>query len=61
MAEVFATGAIDFRMMAALVNRNENVTDPDLLASAKVKSMRTFGYHGPGDRHHGALQTGTRP
>ena len=61
VAEVFATGAIDFRMMAALVNRNENVTDPDLLASAKVKSMRTFGYHGPGDRHHGALQTGTRP
>jgi hypothetical protein len=32
VAEVFATGAIDFRMMAALVNRSENVTQPDLLA-----------------------------
>jgi Domain of unknown function (DUF222) len=32
VAEVFATGAIDFRMMAALVNRSDNVTDPTLLA-----------------------------
>ena len=32
VAEVFATGAMDFRMMAALVNRSENVTQPDLLA-----------------------------
>jgi Domain of unknown function (DUF222) len=32
VAEVFATGAIDFRMMAELVNRGENVTDPELLA-----------------------------
>jgi hypothetical protein len=32
VAEVFATGAIDFRMMAELVNRSENVTDPDLQA-----------------------------
>jgi Domain of unknown function (DUF222) len=30
VAEVFATGAIDFRMMAELVNRGENVTDADL-------------------------------
>jgi hypothetical protein len=30
---VFATGAIDFRMMAELVNRGANVTDPDLLAN----------------------------
>ena len=28
VAEVFARGAIDFRMMAALVNRSDNVTDP---------------------------------
>jgi hypothetical protein len=33
VAEVFATGAIDFRMMAALVSRSENVTDPELLAN----------------------------
>ena len=33
VAEVFATGAIDFRMMAELVNRGANVTDPDLLAN----------------------------
>lgn len=32
VAEVLCTGAIDFRMMAALVNRSDNVTDPDLLA-----------------------------
>jgi hypothetical protein len=32
VAEVFATGAIDFRMMAELVNRSENVTDPEVLA-----------------------------
>lgn len=32
VAEVFCTGAIDFRMMAELVNRSENVTDPELLA-----------------------------
>ena len=32
VAEVFATGAIDLRMMAALVNRSDNVTDPDVLA-----------------------------
>jgi Domain of unknown function (DUF222) len=32
VAEVFATGAIDFRMMAALVNRSDNVTDKELLA-----------------------------
>ena len=30
--EVFKTGAIDYRMMAALVNRSDNVTDPDVLA-----------------------------
>jgi hypothetical protein len=28
VAEMFATGAIDFRMMAELVNRSDNVTDP---------------------------------
>jgi Domain of unknown function (DUF222) len=33
VAKVFATGAIDFRMMAELVNRGANVTDPDLLAN----------------------------
>lgn len=33
VAEVFATGAIDFRMMAALVSRSQNVTDPELLAN----------------------------
>jgi hypothetical protein len=33
VAEVFAAGAIDFPMMAELVNRGENVTDPDLLAN----------------------------
>jgi hypothetical protein len=32
VAEVFCTGAIDFRMMAALVNRSDNVTDPAVLA-----------------------------
>jgi hypothetical protein len=32
VADVFATGAIDFRMMAALVTRSENVTDPELQA-----------------------------
>ena len=32
VAELFATGAIDFRMMAELVNRSDNVIDPDLLA-----------------------------
>ena len=32
VAEVFTTGAIDFRMMAALVNRSDNVTDPEVLA-----------------------------
>src|SRR5258708_28434977 len=32
VAEMFATGAIDFRMMAELVIRSDNVTDPDLLA-----------------------------
>lgn len=32
VAEMFAAGAIDFRMMAELVNRSENVTYPDLLA-----------------------------
>jgi hypothetical protein len=32
VAAVFAAGTIDFRMMAELVNRGENVTDADLLA-----------------------------
>ena len=32
VAEVFATGAIDVRMVAALVNRSDNVTDRDVLA-----------------------------
>ena len=32
VAEVFTTGAIDYRMMAALVNRSDNVTDPEVLA-----------------------------
>src|SRR3954468_12689519 len=32
VAAVFATGAIDFRMMAALVGRSDNVTDPETLA-----------------------------
>ena len=32
VAEVFTTGAIDFRMMAALVNRSDTVTDPEMLA-----------------------------
>jgi hypothetical protein len=32
VAEVFGTGAIDFRMMAALVHRSDNVTDPAVLA-----------------------------
>jgi hypothetical protein len=32
VAEVFAAGAIDFRMMAELVSRSENVTDPELSA-----------------------------
>jgi hypothetical protein len=32
VAEVFATGAIDFRMMAELVSRSENVTDSERLA-----------------------------
>jgi hypothetical protein len=32
VAEVFAAGEIDFRMMAALVSRSENVTDPEVLA-----------------------------
>ena len=30
--EVFKTGAIDYRMMAALVNRSDNITDPEVLA-----------------------------
>jgi len=30
--EVFAAGEIDFRMMAALITRGENVTDPEILA-----------------------------
>jgi hypothetical protein len=32
VAAVFATGQIDYRMMAALVNRSDNVKDPDALA-----------------------------
>jgi hypothetical protein len=32
VAELFAAGAIDFRMMAELVNRSENVTDFEILA-----------------------------
>ncbi len=32
VAEVLARGAIDLRMMAALVNRSDNVTDPEVLA-----------------------------
>ena len=36
VAEVFAGGAIDFRMMAALVNRSDNVTDPAVLAGLDV-------------------------
>jgi hypothetical protein len=32
VAEVFATGAIDFRMMAELVNRSDNVIDRERLA-----------------------------
>jgi hypothetical protein len=32
VAELFAAGAIDFRMMAELVNRSENVTDSEILA-----------------------------
>ena len=32
VGEVFAAGEIDFRMMAALVTRSENVTDPEVLA-----------------------------
>ena len=32
VAEVFATGAIDLRMVAAIVNRTENVTDPALMS-----------------------------
>ena len=43
MAEVFATGAIDFRMMAALVNRSDNVTDPAVLA----KLDAAFAAHAP--------------
>ncbi len=30
--DVFMTGAIDYRMMAALVSRSDNVTDPEVLA-----------------------------
>ena len=43
VAEVFATGAIDFRMMAALVNRSDNVTDPAVLA----KLDAAFAAHAP--------------
>ena len=45
VAEVFATGAIDFRMMAELVNRSDNVTDPDVLAKldAAFAHMRPSG------------------
>lgn len=32
VAAVFATGEIDYRMMAAVVNRSDNVKDPDALA-----------------------------
>ncbi len=32
VAEVFATGAIDFRMMAELVSRSENASEPAVLA-----------------------------
>lgn len=32
VATVFGSGAIDFRMMAAIVSRCENVTDPQVLA-----------------------------
>ena len=32
VGEVFTSGAIDFRMMAALVNRSDNVTDAAVLA-----------------------------
>jgi len=32
VGEVFAAGEIDFRMVAAMVSRSENVTDPELLA-----------------------------
>jgi Domain of unknown function (DUF222) len=32
VGEMFAAGEIDFRMMAALVSRSENVTDPEVLA-----------------------------
>jgi Domain of unknown function (DUF222) len=41
--EVFTTGAIDFRMMAALVNRSDNVTDSDVLA----KLDAAFAAHAP--------------
>jgi hypothetical protein len=40
VAEVFTTGAIDFPMMAALVNRSDNVTDPDLLAKLDAAFAR---------------------
>src|SRR5262245_56513605 len=40
VAEVFASGAIDFRMMAELVSRGENVTDPDLLAKLDAAFAR---------------------
>ena len=43
VAEVFATGAIDFRMMAVLVNRSDNVTDPAVLA----KLDAAFAAHAP--------------
>ena len=32
VGEVFGAGEIDFRMMAALVTRSQNVTDPEVLA-----------------------------
>jgi hypothetical protein len=40
VAEVFAAGAIDFRMMAALVNRSDNVTDPAVLANLDAALAR---------------------
>jgi hypothetical protein len=43
VAEVFCTGAMDLRMMAALVNRSDNVTDPDVLA----KLDAAFAAHAP--------------
>ncbi len=43
VAEVLAGGAIDFRMMAVLVNRSDNVTDPEVLA----KLDAAFAAHAP--------------